>query len=105
MALKDRRLILSSIFRELLSSNNVYFQPPESKKMSYPCIRYERAKLPVTYADNDKYLIRSTYTVILITTDPDSELPVEILKKFDYISHTQHYVKDNIIHDVYTLTF
>ena len=106
MAQKDRRLILSAKFRALLSSNNVYFQPPESLKMKYPCIRYERAKIPVTKADNINYLMRTQYTVYLITTDPDSELPYQILDEFKgMISHTQHYVRDNIIHDVYTLVF
>ena len=106
MAQKDRRLTLSAKFRALLKSNNVYFQPPESKKMVYPCIRYERAKIPVTKADNLNYLAHTNYTVILITTDPDSDLPYQILDEFKgQISHLQHYVKDNLIHDVYTLTF
>ena len=105
MGQKDRRLILSSIFRTLLESNNVYFQPPEGLKMKYPCIRYERVKIPVTKADNINYLMHSTYSVTLITTDPDSELPFQILKQFDTITHNRHYVKDNIIHDVYTLVF
>ena len=106
MAQKDRRLALSARFRRLLNSNNVYFQPPESLKMQYPCIRYVRAKIPVTKADNINYLMHSVYTVYLLTTDPDSELSFEILDEFKgQISHSQHYVKDNIIHDVYTLIF
>lgn len=105
MAQKDRRLILSRKFRDFLGNTNVYFQPPQGKIMKYPCIRYERVDIPVTHADNIKYLKRSRYSVTLITTDPDSEMPFDILDEFDHIAHDRHYVSDNLIHDTYTLTF
>lgn len=103
MAQKDRRLILSSKFRELLGNNNVYFQPPQSKVMKYPCVRYERVKIPVTRADNGIYLKRYTYSATLIYTDPDSDMPENMLDLFEYISHDRQYVADNLIHDVYTI--
>lgn len=36
------RLNLHEEFATLLGSNNVYFQPPESVKLNYPCIKYSR---------------------------------------------------------------
>ena len=32
---------LGDKLKEVSGYKNVYFQPPESLKMSYPCIRYE----------------------------------------------------------------
>lgn len=41
---KDR-IGLSKLLREILDSDNVYFQPPESLKMNYPAIVYSRERI------------------------------------------------------------
>ena len=48
----DRRLQFHRILCEILGSEYVYFQPPESKKLHYPCIVYNRATGLSNYADN-----------------------------------------------------
>ena len=35
------RLELHALLVELLGSTNVYYEPPETLKMSYPAIRYQ----------------------------------------------------------------
>ena len=103
--LESDRLELDSKFREILGTENVYFQPPSSKKMQYDCIRYERSKINTTRADNSHYLLKDRYTVTLMYRDPDSNLPYEILKSFKYISHDTHFTKDNLHHDVFTIYY
>ena len=41
----DSRLKLQELLEKLLESKNVYYQPPESKKMEYPAIKYSVDKI------------------------------------------------------------
>ena len=50
---------------------NVYFQPPESVKLSYPCIIYKRSAGDTRFADNKKYSYTAGYDVVVVETDPD----------------------------------
>lgn len=87
--------------KEILGSENVYFQPPESLKLSYPCIVYDLSNIRKTTANNDAYKIDKSYTVTLIHTDPDNEIVdrmiMERFAKFD-----RYYHKDNLHHFVFT---
>lgn len=47
--------------------DNVYFQPPESVKLKYPCIIYSLERPDVDYADDDLYSQFNHYNLILIT--------------------------------------
>lgn len=97
------RIELHERLCELLGNRNVYFQPPEGKKIYYPCVVYERAHYKTLPADDNIYLGRKQYTLILIYEDPDSELPDKILSGFSLISHDRAYQSDNLNHDAYEL--
>ena len=51
----DKRLKLQSNLEKLLGSKHVYYQPPASLKMEYPCIRYSKSTIDSKNADNSKY--------------------------------------------------
>lgn len=104
MASKSR-LELQTKFEELLGSKNVYFQPPESVKMNYPCIRYSLSRIDTRKASNKKYTIDKAYDVTYICKDPDNTLKERILEEFDYIAFARHYKAENLNHYVYTLYF
>ena len=70
----DRRLKLHEKLCDILGSRNVYFQPPETVKMKYPCIVYERSDGDTQFANNMPYTFALRYTVTLIGTDPDNPL-------------------------------
>lgn len=95
---------LHEILVNILGSRNVYFQPPESVKLKYPCIVYERSDIFSYKADNKKYLINKRYTVTVIDEDPDSELPDKLMQ-LDYCSFNRHFVSDNLNHDVFTIYY
>ncbi|MBP5598091.1 MAG: hypothetical protein J6Y02_22170 [Pseudobutyrivibrio sp.] len=99
------RLELSAILHEFLGSDNVYFQPPASRLMKYPAIRYSLNRIDLIKADNKNYNKPKSYTVILIHNDPDNTLKDDILDLFDHISFVNHYVADNLNHYVYTLYY
>ena len=100
-----RRLQLQAELEELLGSRNVYFQPPESKKLKYDCIIYNRDNVASTKADNHNYLNVNRYNVMFLSRDPDNEMPIKILEHFEYCTYSRHYVADNIYHDVFTLYY
>lgn len=100
-----RRLKLQTELEELLGTRNVYFQPPESKKLQYDCIIYSRSNIASEKANNKNYINTDRYDVMFLSRDPDSEMPYKILNHFEYCTYGRHYVADNIYHDVFTLYY
>ena len=98
------RLELHEILCDILGSRNVYFQPPESLKMKYPCIVYERSGIDEIFADNSEYRNLKRYTITYIDEDPDSETP-DKLQAVRYCYFDTHFKADNLNHDVFTLYF
>lgn len=103
-AVEARRLELSQKLREILGSDNVYYQPPESVQMHYPCIRYKRSMDNIVYANNKPYLTRNRYELMVISQDPTEPVAELIPKTFEYCSSTRpRYVADNLHHAVFTI--
>lgn len=99
-----QRLELQALFVGLLGSPNVYFQPPPTVSIQYPCIIYKHDDIDTNYADNKPYKHRTRYQVTIIDRDPDSvihkkvgELPLSAYDRF--------YTADNLNHHVYNLFF
>jgi hypothetical protein len=100
----DKRLELQTILEDVLGSRNVYFQPPESIKLNYPCILYFRTTVTPTFANNLPYTTQKQYLVTVIDSDPDSVIPdkVQALPKTIF---ERHYKKDDLNHDVYKIYY
>lgn len=99
-----QRVNLSRKLREILGSNNVYFEPPADLKMKFPCIVYERAKIEPDYADNVPYKLDMVYYVTCIYDDPDSDLPIKIAWLPQCV-HQRKYDADNMHHDQFRLVY
>lgn len=93
---------LHELLVDILGSRNVYFQPPESFKLKYPCIVYERSDIRTVKADNIKYTMQKRYTVTYISEDPDSEIPDKIVQ-LPYCSFDRDFKSGNMNHDVFDL--
>ena len=100
-----RRRQLNEKFCQILGTRNVYFQPPASVKIKYPCIIYKIENRNDLKADDTRYRGMIRYEVTFITRDPDSETPEDLLNSFQYISHNRNYPSDNLHHDVFTLYY
>lgn len=100
----DRRLQLQVILTTLQGSDKVYFQPPSNVQMVYPCIVYERDAARDSFADNGPYLHTKRYRVTIIDRDPDSGTPDKVAL-LPMCVFAQHFVVDNLHHDVYSLYF
>lgn len=93
-------------FRNLFgqgSSPHVYYQPPESIKLEYPCIIYNKSRKYAIHADNDKYLKYTSYDVLVISKDPDDPL-VDLVWNLQNCRHDRSYSSDNLHHDAFTIT-
>lgn len=89
----------------ILQSRKVYFQPPESKKIEYDCIVYNRNSIHNRHADNKNYFMMDCYELTLIYRNPESDLAKKILEHFPYSSFVRHFTSDNLNHDVITLYY
>lgn len=98
------RLELHEKLVEVLGSRYVYFQPPESIKMKYPAIVYERSDIPNKFANDDVYLQTVKYKVTIVDRDPDSEI-VSRMTKFKMARFDRHYIVDGLNHDTFIIYY
>lgn len=98
------RLKLQSKFEELLGSKNVYYNPPESVKMSYPAIRYTKKSIDVKRASNVIHAQKDCYEVIVIYNGPEHPV-VQAIMELPYCSYDRPYKANNLNHDVLTLYY
>jgi hypothetical protein len=98
------RLELQTILENILESRNVYFQPPETVKLVYPCIIYSRQDAKTSFADDIPYKNQKQYKLMVIDKNPDSVIPDKIAQ-LPMCVFNQHYTKDNLNHDVYNIYY
>lgn len=95
---------LQALLVTLLGTTNVYFQPPPTLKMQYPCIVYKRDLVQTNFADNSPYKHKKRYLVTVIDRDPDSLIP-DKLGMLPMCVYDRFYTADNLNHDVFKLFF
>lgn len=98
------RTELHEILCNVLHSRNCYFEPPSTIRMSYPCIRYELARIDTTRADNIPYLNGKAYSLTYIDEDPDSTM-VDRLLSLPYCTFDRAYDADGLHHTVMTIFY
>lgn len=102
---ENRRFLLDAELRSLLGSSNVYFQPPKSIMLHYPCIIYYKSRIDSRYADNKVYKAIDRYTLEYITKDPDDDMPMRILHHFSMVNSDRDFVSDNLHHYNFNLNY
>ena len=100
----QRRLQLDNILRTTLWSTNVYFDPPESFKLQYPCIVYNFAGNADIHAENNRYLRRKRYDMIYITRNADDPM-VDKLDDLRFCSLARPYFANGLFHYAYTIFY
>lgn len=102
--LEERRLEFDSLLRDIPGVKNVYYQPPENIKMSFPAIVYSRSIISNRFADNIIYRQRYEYKVTVIDKNPDSPI-VNVMSNFPASRHTSHFTSNGYNHDVFNIIF
>lgn len=100
-----RRLKLHEELCDVLGNRNVYYQPPSSVLLKYPCIKYTKSGIDRKRADNQLYKKVDRYELIVIVSDPDSDIGDKILAHFPMCSFDRWYPANNLNHYVYTLYY
>lgn len=101
--LRSNKLVLE--LRSLLDTNFVYYQPPESVKIHYPCVIIKRARPFTLYANNHNYHRRQLFELTVIDKDPDSPYIAAIADHYEYCRVANHFTKDDLNHDVIELYY
>lgn len=96
------RLELQAKLEEALGSKNVYYQPPESMKLSYPAIVYGLSGMSRKHADDKEYIRRLRYEITVIDKRPFNPAIDKILK-FPHSYYDCPYKADNLYHDTISL--
>lgn len=99
-----RRKIFNSLLKEVLGSDNVYYQPPESVKLKYPAIVYFKNNVHINHADNVPYTKKTRYSVTYIGSDPDSDIP-EKISEIPTATFDNSFTADYLHHEVYSIYF
>lgn len=101
----NKREILQTVlegFQETAGETpHVYFDPPESIKMTYPCFVYHFIGSDTLYANGKPYVNSEEYSVRYITKKADPDLPKAIME-LPYVSFESHYTADNLHHFMFT---
>lgn len=102
----DRRVKLQKIFESLFGENepHVYFQPPATTAIQYPCIIYSRDYGETRFGDNQPYLFVKRYQVTIIDRNPDTYL-VDKVAALPMCTYQRHYTSDNLNHDTFNLYY
>lgn len=98
------RVELDRILRTILGSPNVYFNPPESFKLKYPCIVYKFENNSDSYADNKRYFRTKRYTLFYITKDADDPM-VDAIDDLQFCRLSRSYSSDGLYHTAYDINF
>ena len=92
---------LGDVFKTIVP--NVYFQPPETIKLSYPCVVYNLSSIDHQYADNKTYIGKRRYECTLITKDPDDDRVDKIVSTFELCKFDRFFTANNLNHNVFVI--
>lgn len=98
-----QRLKLQEILQNVMGSNKVYFSPPESVKITYPCIIYDEVGSDTHYADDRHYVFKRQYDVKIIDQTPSSAYPSLLIDALPNCSHDRTYIADGLVHYQFTI--
>lgn len=100
----NSRIAFRNYLQEQTDVENLYFQPPQSIKMSYPAIVYSIDDVDNKFAENKNYLQFIRYQVIVIDKNPDSDI-FKIISRLPKCSFVRSYTADNLNHFVFTIYY
>lgn len=99
------RLELHNELCGLLGSDHVYFQPPSSVRLVYPCIIYHLSNIQDRRADDMAYTLTNAYEVMYIDKNPDNTMKTQMIEHFQKCRFNRFYTADNLNHYVFVLYY
>lgn len=94
------------LHEELLDiCDHCYFQPPETLKITYPCIVYKLNQVDDRKANNKSYFRFKSYQITIIDRDPDSDIYDKIMDHFMMCRFERFFTSDNLNHWILNLYY
>lgn len=93
----DIQKMLEEFQEALGESPHVYFQPPDSAKLTYPCFIYSYSDVTILYANDRAYMKQEEYIVKYITKKADPDM-LDSLLMTTQLRFDRHYTADNLHH-------
>ena len=100
----QNRAKLHHILEGILGSKNVYYDPPESFKLKYPCIVYYMEGFYDISADNQTYRRMRRYNMTYITTDSEDSV-ADQLADLRYCTFNRSFSVSDLFHFAYTIFY
>lgn len=97
-SLETSRVELQRKLEAILDSSEVYFQPPESIRMSYPSIVYDLYRVQQRFANDSSYRKVPGWSVTIIDRNENVDWIYKMLDSFSYCSLERTYTADNLTH-------
>ena len=98
------RLDLHETLCQILGSRNVYYQPPQNLKMTYPCIVYQLDRIENRQAENGVHAQFHQYNITIIDPRPDNAA-IHKMSRLARSRYDRHYVADGLNHDSFTIYY
>lgn len=98
------RIDLQKMLENILGSDHVYYDPPETVKIKYPAIIYSKDRPQSKRADDSRYQTLTCYNLIFVDRQPDNPI-IDTLLDLPYCSYDRHYASDNLHHDSLTIYY
>jgi hypothetical protein len=84
---------------------NVYFQPPSNIQMTYPCIVYNKTGKNRHFGNDVIYLSQQGYQLMVIESNPDSDVADKLENHFQHCAINQYYTVDGLSHTTLSLYY
>lgn len=101
----NRREDLSTKLHLILGNDNVYFQPPKSQTIKYPCCIYHLDRGSTKHADNSNYYYVQSYEVKFIFKQHKEGFVKQVLNSLTLCSFETSYIADGLYHYVFNLYY
>lgn len=100
----DGRIELHNKLKQI--TQNVYYEPADGKRLSYPCIVYTRQNIDNKRANNSNlYVGHVIYNVQYMTTDGANTKTKEMLRLLPTASLSNIMVNDGVYHENYNIYY
>jgi hypothetical protein len=101
---QSKRLELHALLVAIAGEGHVYFQPPPTVEMVYPCVVYNLDNAHTDFADNVPYRNKDRYQVTAIDPDPDGDLRKKVAALPSCLFN-RFFTADQLNHFVFNLFF
>lgn len=102
--MKLSRLNLHAVLESIIGNENVYFQPPTSTRIKYPCIIYTLINVNDKYADCTSYIRHYNYRITYIDYNPDNDV-VDKISNLQYCKFDTSFSTQGLYHYTFSINF